>query len=366
TLGNKDNNATNAPSTPEGYKLESPDNLKDFLLPLVEFFGILVPGVIFMISLVPAIMIPLAIAFEMINSQIKQAHSHTDILSGGRIFYNDIAKYIFIFTKEGFSSIYGLLFLIISYVVGYIFFRQDIKVPDRKSFEKTPQKYKTTGPILLKPVKKLCLIDYYYCKCRGIYPQSAEDVDKYEDCAEFPYGDLKSYLNKRGLYHLSNMIRWGGSNEDNYKYKTKHFVNILKIRLEFLFPRQYVKIQKNKAHVRLMSSIWYVSDTMIDISSVLLATGLFSCFVIIISSTLVEKSLHAEIFLYIISPIFAVYLVYKYIKSKIENLLHHQRIRELIYILESAYFANQLCKHLNINMLDTEKGSPGQDDSECG
>jgi hypothetical protein len=64
---NKDNNATNAPSTPEGYKLESPDNLKDFLLPLVEFFGILVPGIIFMISLIPVIIIPLALGLNTIN-----------------------------------------------------------------------------------------------------------------------------------------------------------------------------------------------------------------------------------------------------------------------------------------------------------
>jgi hypothetical protein len=69
---------------------------------------------------------------------------------------------------------------------------------------------------------------------------------------------LYEYLEKRGLTHLADIIKWRGYEKDTHSLRSKAFINILKIRLDFAFPEKCGTIIRNEAHVRLKSSLWYM------------------------------------------------------------------------------------------------------------
>ena len=198
--------------------------IRDFILPIVEFLGILVPGLIFIFAFIPAAIFPLASLLEVIELSPSQS-----MLLGKEIVIHLI------------SPSFGTLFVltVFSYVVGHLFFRQDPKIPDEHSFDRVKETIKEEGPVRLGTNEKE-------------FNKKNNEPDKYN--LEFPYRYLKEYLHDRGMYHLAEMIPWSGNEPESYPLRTKHFINVLKVRLEFLFPYQYLRIQRNEAHVRLMSS----------------------------------------------------------------------------------------------------------------
>jgi hypothetical protein len=104
-----------------GTAVDLQGSLRDFLLPVVEFLGILVPGMFFIFALVPAISVPAA--------------TFVRIVQGGEVAAPIASEYLVtLILSPGAGSIF--LLAVFSYVFGHIFFRQDPKVPDEKSFKK--------------------------------------------------------------------------------------------------------------------------------------------------------------------------------------------------------------------------------------
>lgn len=299
----------------EIYEKFSTGTIKDFLLPVVEFLGILVPGLVFILLLLPAIFVP---CFALINT-ISES---TQLNSLGSEWLVNIAQ------QPNFIHMSGVF--VFAYVVGHLFFRQDPKYPDRKSFNRVKQTIGETGPVRL-------------CDKEREYNRSKElPSDEYN--LEFPYRYLFEYLTDRGMIHLADLVPWRGLNPETYPYRSKHFINSIKIRLEFLFPIQYTRIQRNEAHVRLMSSMWYATKALISISII----GLLLSLLIFV---LTHYNLTTGTASYIIHSIFAPFatlIVAILIKNYIESFLHYQRIREIIYILETAYFANIVYSDMDI------------------
>ena len=204
--------------------------IRDFILPIVEFLGILVPGVIFIFALIPAVIVPLITMLRVVDRSIANIPLLRE-------------KLVIHFFSLGFGTLFILS--IFSYVVGHLFFRQDPKIPDEHSFKKVKETIKEEGPVRLGKKEK------EYNKKNNLLN---------DHNLEFPYRYLKEYLQDRGIAHLAEIIPWSGNKPESYPLRTKHFINILKVRLEFLFPYQYLRIQRNEAHVRLMSSMWYEVD----------------------------------------------------------------------------------------------------------
>lgn len=125
---------------------------------------------------------------------------------------------------------------------------------------------------------------------------------------------------------------------DSYRLRTKHFINIIKVRLEFLFPYQYLRIQRNEAHVRLMSSMRYASRALIVASVVGTSIGLICMCVSIWNSQLTWPVAH---FTSILLPTVVLVLAFL-LKQHVESLVHYQRIREVVFIPEMAYFAKKV------------------------
>ncbi len=307
-------------SSDNAYKKLFVGSVFDFVLPVVEFLGILVPGSIFIFLLALTAIFPLVIVMKY--------------LPDPSIFTGDFLPLI---VKPG-SFLYST-FLIFSYVIGHQFFRKDPKIPDEKSFEKVYKTIGETGPVRLGEHEKE-------------FNRDNDTAGSYN--LEFPYRYLGEYLIERGMDHLAKIVPWRGNDPKTYRFRSKHFVNLLKVRLEFYFPHQYTRIQRNEAHVRLMSSMWYVSSSLIYISlisffvfSVITAIGMFY-FSIPISSQIIAA---------LISPILI--LIFSLLsKNSIESFLHYQRIREIIFILETAYFADLSNPELKIlNLSNTLKNN---------
>lgn len=275
------------------YQREPVSNLKDFLLPIVEFFGILVPGIFFLTALIPSVIVPFVVLFKTTTLYINSitGGSHDQVLKVIDFHWILINK-TFVLAEGGFNKTYGLLFLIFSYIIGHILFRQDIKVADFASFNKTSKRYKEVGPVRRR---------------------KRDNEKSYKEAEKFPYRDLGVYLKRRGLKHLEKRIPWRGkdiSHDDQRNYRTRHFINNLKIHIEFVFPRQYIKIQKNEAHVRLMASMWYVLTWVMVLSLSVFFSGSFVLLLSIFNTFALEiKTTELILLPYFLFPPFSVLII---------------------------------------------------------
>lgn len=287
---------------------EAKGTVRYFLIPLVEFLGILVPGAIFLLACMLALVLPLATVVDFLEGTPSRT-----------------TQQLYEFSKVLISPSFGTLIIIaiVSYVVGHLFFRQDPKHPDTCSFTRVKEQIGEEGPV------RLCEDEKAFNRLNGL--QNDHNL-------EFPYRYLHEYLTDRGMLHLAELIPWRGSDPTTYHLRTKHFLNILKIRLEFVFPNQYLRIQRNEAHVRLMSSMWYSAHALQFVAGCGACIG----FLVFGASVNGKDSFYP-------SPYFGAWLIPCFIiitasvlKRNIEAFLHYQRIREIVFILEAAYFAKSL------------------------
>lgn len=263
---------------------------------IVDVLGSLVPGVTFLAMLGPAFLIPCL--------------SLVRVLEG-----TGVAAPLFGPSIHGFVTSYRfeilIIYVAISYAVGHIFFRQDPKTPDRKS----------------------------YLRIREAALRAGKEYDgpADEDC-EFPYYNLYDYLKRRGFDHLLGLVRWSKSTTEESGRRSKHFINILKVRLEFLFPNRYGRIARNEAHIRLNSSAWYVSRSLMKIATLGIFLGVTAIVIVAASTGDVwpVQNLRPAVFPVLVLGAAA------WSKRRIERVLHYQRVRETVFLLETAYTASKL------------------------
>jgi hypothetical protein len=293
---------------------EPKGTLRDFILPIVEFLGILVPGVVFIFAFIPAVIYPTGLFLSLFSDQpsalLKICKAFVDL-----------------FRSPGFGNL--TLLFIFAYVVGHLFFRQDPKIPDQHSFKKVIKTIGEEGPVRL-------------CEKEKKYNQKLNKPNDYN--LEFPYRYLYEYLQDRGMYHLASLVPWRGNNPKTYRLRTKHFINTIKVRLEFLFPYQYFRILRNEAHIRLMSSMWYATRSLLFLSAFGSLLGFLT--IAIINIKINSPNIAFSVYDFIL-PIL-IFLCSFAVKNNIESFLHYQRIREIVFILEAAYFAQQLYPNLKV------------------
>ena len=272
----------------------------------IEFLGSLVPGlfalIITVLSLAPALIVFCTTPEE---EQLLSIPSNFNFGLGA----------------------YGLtgFLLIVAYVLGSIFYRQDPKKPDWKSAIRVYKKENDDekNRLAVQPRNKLENEKFLFFFKRTNIKQSD---------AQFPYYFLHEYLVGRGLGHLAYLVPWQGREKDTWNYRTKMYINQMKIRLQFLVPEKCKEIVRNEAHVRLATSVWYASQWIIWVCCVGFALVVAAYF----------KKKHPEItFIYAsaaCSNIFFALLAF-YIRNHIVKFIHYLRVREVVYVLETAYFA---------------------------
>jgi len=254
---------------------------------------------------------------------------------------------------------------LMTYVAGHIFYRRDPKLPDQASFRllerqkivelllrrrgagrsgllaRTSRALRGSGYWLLvrlgEPRRLLgdaegdhsALSDYL---TKDLGAPSAERC-------EFPYPNFLDYLTKRGLDYLRPLVGW---NQDT---RSKLWVNILKVRLMLHHPQKCRQIVRNEAHIRLASGTWYVAGTLRRLA--LLGLGLVVAVVLAsprpvgsgwrIDWHLVASTL-GQHFWTLLAPL-VVLVVAWYLRRKIDGFYHYQRMREVDWVLETAFSA---------------------------
>lgn len=272
----------------------------------VDLLGSLVPGVLFTFLASVCLLWPAIAAFYAVHLPIDLSSSVS------------LAAFQAV-TAFRFEIV--VFMLAFSYVVGHFFARQDPKLPDEKSFRRT------------NPVPGT---DPVFGPQDGMVRYEKDEFGKIVADVQFPYKFLKSYLSTRGLDHLADLVLWDGSSSQLQKKRSKAFVNILKTRLHFHYPEHYGQIARNEAHVRLASSIWYASRTLTYVAA---GGGL-------IGSTAIVGALFSDHQAAIVPAIWTIPPLFVLVASSwtqaiIERFIHYQRVREVIYVLETAYTAVQ-------------------------
>jgi hypothetical protein len=156
-----------------------------------------------------------------------------------------------------------------------------------------------------------------------------------EDECQFPYLHLSDYLDRRGLHHMSWFVRWDGVGRENHR--SKFYINLLKVRLSIYAPDSYGLIARNEAHVRLMSSTWYMGRTLMKLAK--RVTLAYFVVLLALSWCGMVSLWPAEHVLEHLRPLIpaavavgATFLT----RRSIEAALHYQRLREILYVVETA------------------------------
>lgn len=296
--------------------------LKEFL---VDIFGALIPGVLFLFILSVGVILPLVVFFSN-YTLIRGEDSITMPLNISDVLQSNIFQ-------GWFWVIMFLGFLILSYVVGNFFYRVDIKEVDKKSFLK--QRKNCIKEELIRIYDGIKNNEYNLTKCnekqyalfhveyqnllgtpklRGLVKKISRAKEKlyketktklyketktksYEetktklvshlieyimnelacnsatDC-QFPYTSFNKYLEKRGKKELIYYAeRWGKEEQ-----RSKIHLNDLKLEIQMQDPNIYSVLQKNEAHIRMSSSSWNASCSLcwyISAVFIILLVGMF-------------------------------------------------------------------------------------------
>jgi hypothetical protein len=274
-------------------------NLKGFL---IDFFGVLVPGLLFIIFSLLTLGWPIILFIQSFQKRIFNSTISFDAVK-------EISSFSTIVVLE-----LSLLILMASYIVGTIFFHKDPKEPDEHSYGKCLKSESIKDP-----------------ESWVVQKDSEGKTD-----VQFPYRYLHEYLSARELFHLADLVPWKGKEPETYTRRTKIFINTLKTRLEFLFPEKYSGIIKNEAQIRLVSSLWYVTNSLILFSYI----GISLLLLCLILFAIKYFQLDSNILLSSITTIFT--LINSYLaRNNIHKFFHYMRVREVVIVLENVYVASK-------------------------
>jgi len=168
-------------------------------------------------------------------------------------------------------------------------------------------------------------------------PQKLRDelaCSNLEECL-FPYPGYGEYLKKRKLDHLLEFATWVHEGRE----RSKNYINILKIQLRYEQPERCGSVLRNEAHVRLASSTWYVSQTLLWLSVTLVLL------LVVRSWGYRAAAADASVpditgrFLVAALPASIVGVAAFYARMVIEKFLHYQRLREVFFVLQTAAVA---------------------------
>lgn len=320
-----------------------------------EFFGLFIPGFVFVMSLV---------------FMIFFAYKHMFAPSPN---FNlaDIFGHIWV----------QLFVLCLSYVIGTVLYRKAPKRPDRISAYL--QWVKTTFPF------ERNRLSVQYDASRDMPPRFRNTMDwffyhvnperyilnciyrsKPRMIPDYPYPCLRQYLLQRGMWHLLPYVPWCAHSEMIKKEngincadaaifeRSKHLINILKQRIRvYGVPTINSDITRNESQIRLLSSIWYAMQYLIFCGVAiigypllcLMGRGFRRLLHVITTSDSITALTFPRIcggwtfFLCMVAVVCGIW----WIMRNITGVIHYMRNREVVMILEAAYLIDMACDARN-------------------
>ncbi len=273
------------------------DTLREFF---VDILGSLVPGFLFVFLAVASLGLPMLAVCQVVASFGFEGAFPT-------------STYIDFFSTAHTEIL--LFVLAISYVLGHFFYRQTPKAPDEQSVR-----------------SKDVASDLKKGEGAVRFPSDGKAPD-----VQFPYRYLHEFLSARGLKHLADIVPWKGIDSTTHAIRSKAFINILKTRLSFACPDKCGTITRNEAHIRLMSSVWYMCRYLAWLAVIGFGVSAVASLLLLLTA---EKSDLMRFFpLCMLSG--TVYIGVRAARRIIERFFHYQRVREVIFVLETAFYASK-------------------------
>ncbi len=317
----------------------------------IDLLGTLVPGLMTLILggalifwalfEVRMVLVPNNIPVKTITT-INTDGSNVTIKDPGNIFSSGAEKALTSLHWE-----LSTVIIVSSYIIGSVFFRQDPKVPDAISawhiwIHSSEEERKRLAVQMSYPNKS----DFYvtYKRFFDFFTSSFVVFTLYlfipdfiskrlgiDVKVHFPYSHLKCYLAKRRLTHLAELIPWCPNDKNTDQYRTKMFINVIKIRLLAFYQNISKEVIRNEAHVRLATSVWYATATLTYLAVFVIVMLCFFDPVKNISTIFLPLSSAVLLLIFCLS-----------MNYHLLNCIHYMRVREVIYVLESARIANTL------------------------
>jgi hypothetical protein len=311
--------------------------IRDFI---VEIFGILLPGFAFTTGLVFTIVLPL---YMLVVSQ--QGDGLLSISSSDTEVWKALQAFHLALIVAGAA---------LSYVLGHVFARQDLKLPDTISYWGLPEHSRRAAPVGYRGAhsKRLSIKTWHDHIWEAIHVSTLCDkierggIARYPRLINFPYCSLNEWFDAQRRRGLAKIVTWPQFQDNG----TRPF-DLMKIGLGFAFPEQCLQLTRIEAHVRLACSIWYASCHLI-------CWAVIGIFVAVLANRLAEP--YAVPYLAaLLVPGFSL-IVLIWLKGSIERTLHPMRIREIVFAVTHFRCARQIAPKimdvLAAPLLDMESG----------
>ncbi len=314
----------------------------------VDFMGSLVPGLVFTAMSVVTIGLSGVLLFFLLTSAWQGKAPPVSISLKDAI--------------EPFRWEFLVCFIFTSYVIGNLAYRADPKNPDYASAQfvystssKSDQSISAVQPVkgsdwnaklqnLANRVTSFC--NRFSKTPRGRWGSWRNRIIR-KICAtseslilsyrkmdvQFPYLFLHEYLSGRGLVHLSNHIPWQGNDPTTHQNRSKMFINVLKIRLNLTVPDHCGETIRTEAHIRLMSSVWFAAGWLKRMALV----GLTISLGIVLfrgKSDFPIPQLSVVLSIWSAGVLAGGYFT----RRSIRKFFHYQRVREVVYVIETAHW----------------------------
>jgi hypothetical protein len=253
---------------------------------------------------------------------------------------------------------FATIIIVSSYVIGAVFFRQDPKKPDSASalhiWMNSREKERSGLAVQAKePLGKAFILSENNAKLpykqrllADICPKTY--IKKLKLDTQFPYLHLRCYLAARGLTHLIRLVPWCPDKKNTNNFRTKMFINILKIRLLSNFPHISRDIIRNEAHVRLATSVWYASSVLACLA--LMVLMLLVIITVFCGYAGMGSTLFGSVAFALLLLLFCLAM-----RHHLRRCIHYMRVREVIYVLETAHLAEQSDSKLLADLIEKEK-----------
>lgn len=161
------------------------ENLSDIIREFfVDFLGSLIPGFLFLV-----VAIPLLVGWGFVVWKAILELTHSTAAAPSLLHFAEVFRFEILF-----------LSLVLSYVMGFIFHRQDPKTPDQKSaaYVLKNSSVEDLRRSVIQPAHPLQ---------RQLTDEEADELAKGQG-GQFPYSHLQEYLSSRGLDHLAVIVPW--------------------------------------------------------------------------------------------------------------------------------------------------------------
>jgi hypothetical protein len=297
--------------------------VKSMRVGTVDFFGILLPGLLAVVVCAIGFFIPVLILILDFTGTVN-AHW---IVSDPTL----IAFILFVL-------------IVLSYILGYI-----LRLSSPDELDRISAKY------VIEREKK---ISKYFLEDEWPYDFN-DPLDKY------PYFNFRNYLIRRGHTHLTkDLVTWGpdekvmngeiwpatGNNGKSIRItkRSKSTVNKMKIDIRIYCPELTGLLESKEGHIRLMAGTWAAfkfskRPVQITLLIVVLVALLFQ-----MPGWLSFMWRPHQNYFICSFVVFTLLMVVSYSNRRIEKLFHYRRVSELFHIVQAAYIAQQKRKEKQI------------------